>query len=190
MVILRRHYQFWFVATALHKLGAVMVPATFMLKEHDLEYRLNFGEIKALVCTSVGTIADVVDNVEALCPGLEVKMLVNGAGGGLSPRRKGRFCRFRLRGHLRHGLAPRSAALRASARFPSSEMAGSTSTPVCAMPRPISSAVKRLPTSPCLCLLFPLAPRAIPSWSCTTAATPWLMSSPQSPGTTCKATGA
>ena len=41
MVILRRHYQFWFVATALAKLGAVMVPATFMLKEHDLEYRLN-----------------------------------------------------------------------------------------------------------------------------------------------------
>ena len=38
MVILRRHYQFWFVATALAKLGAVMVPATFMLKEHDLEY--------------------------------------------------------------------------------------------------------------------------------------------------------
>ena len=32
MVILRRHYQFWFVATALAKLGAVMVPATFMLK--------------------------------------------------------------------------------------------------------------------------------------------------------------
>ena len=31
MVILRRHYQFWFVATALAKLGAVMVPATFML---------------------------------------------------------------------------------------------------------------------------------------------------------------
>ena len=92
MVILRRHYQFWFVATALHKLGAVMVPATFMLKEHDLEYRLNFGEIKALVCTSVGTIADVVDNVEALCPGLEVKMLVNGAGGGLSPHdEKGDF---------------------------------------------------------------------------------------------------
>ena len=40
MVILRRHYQFWFTAVALAKLGCVMVPATFMLKEHDLEYRL------------------------------------------------------------------------------------------------------------------------------------------------------
>ena len=52
MVILRRHYQFWFVATALAKLGAVMVPATFMLKEHDLEYRLNGASIKAVICTS------------------------------------------------------------------------------------------------------------------------------------------
>ena len=63
MVVLRRHYQFWFVATALAKLGAVMVPATFMLKEHDLEYRLNGASIKAVICTSVGTIAQVVDNV-------------------------------------------------------------------------------------------------------------------------------
>ena len=86
LVILRRHYQFWFVATALHKLGAVMVPATFMLKEHDLEYRLNFGEIKGLICTTVGTIADVCENVEEKCPTLKVKMLVNGAGGGLAPR--------------------------------------------------------------------------------------------------------
>ena len=32
LVILRRHYQFWFVATALAKLGVLLVPATFMLK--------------------------------------------------------------------------------------------------------------------------------------------------------------
>ena len=86
LVVLRRHYQFWFVATALHKLGAVLVPATFMLKEHDLQYRLNFGEIKAVVATNVGDIAQVVDNVEDRCPSLMLKFLVNGAGGGLSPR--------------------------------------------------------------------------------------------------------
>ena len=61
LVILRRHYQFWFVATALAKLGAVMVPATFMLKEHDMTYRLNRASIKAVVATSVGDIADIVD---------------------------------------------------------------------------------------------------------------------------------
>lgn len=86
MVILRRHYQFWFVATALAKLGAVMVPATFMLKEHDLVYRLNGASIKAVVCTTVGDIAQIVDNVVAECPTVENLFLVNGAGGGLSPQ--------------------------------------------------------------------------------------------------------
>ncbi|MCL2889519.1 MAG: AMP-binding protein, partial [Eggerthellaceae bacterium] len=82
MVILRRHYQFWFVATALHKLGAVIIPATFMLKEHDLEYRLNGAGVKALIVTDVGEIAEVCDKVSPLCPSLETKILVN-AGSSL-----------------------------------------------------------------------------------------------------------
>ena len=87
MVILRRHYQFWFVATALAKLGAVMVPATFMLKEHDLEYRLNGASIKAVIATSVGDIAQMVDNAVGTCPSVERLILVNGAGGGRTPLR-------------------------------------------------------------------------------------------------------
>lgn len=83
MVILRRHYQFWFAAVALHKLGAILVPATFMLKEHDLEYRLNSADVKAIICTSLGEIAATTDNVTANCPSLTTKLLVNGAGGGL-----------------------------------------------------------------------------------------------------------
>ena len=86
LVILRRHYQFWFVATALAKLGAVMVPATFMLKEHDLEYRLNEAQIKSIICTNVGYIADVVDAVFDKCPTVQSRILVNGAGGGLTER--------------------------------------------------------------------------------------------------------
>ena len=88
MVILRRHYQFWFTALALAKLGAVMVPATFMLKEHDLEYRLNGASIKAIVATSVGDIADIVDSTLATydCPTVERLLLVNGGGGGLTPQ--------------------------------------------------------------------------------------------------------
>ncbi len=82
MVILRRHYQFWFTTVALHKLGAVVVPATFMLKEHDLEYRINSASVKALICTSVGDIAQTAENVAADCPSLETMIIVNGAGGG------------------------------------------------------------------------------------------------------------
>lgn len=85
LVILRRHYQFWFVATALTKLGAVMVPATFMLKEHDLEYRLNECQASAIICTNVGDIADITDAVASKCPSLKSRILVNGCGGGLTP---------------------------------------------------------------------------------------------------------
>ena len=87
LVILRRHYQFWFTALALHKIGAVLVPATFMLREHDLVYRVNAASIKTVICTDAGTIADVVDNVVASgeCPSLEKRILVNGGGAGLSP---------------------------------------------------------------------------------------------------------
>lgn len=86
MVILRRHYQFWFTALALEKLGAVMVPATFMLKEHDLDYRLKGADIKAVICTDAGDIADVVDAVVPACPSVETLILVNAAGGGLTER--------------------------------------------------------------------------------------------------------
>lgn len=86
LVILRRHYQFWFVATALAKLGAVMVPATFMLKEHDLVYRLNEAQIKAVICTDAGDIAEIVDAVVDECPSVEMLVIVGSGGGGLTPR--------------------------------------------------------------------------------------------------------
>jgi acetyl-CoA synthetase len=84
LVVLRRHYQFWFVALALDKLGAVIVPATFMLKEHDLEYRVNSAEIKTIICTDVGEIASTVERALPLCPTLKTRILVNGGGGGLT----------------------------------------------------------------------------------------------------------
>ncbi len=86
LVVLRRHYQFWFVALALAKLGAVMVPATFMLKEHDLVYRLNGADIKAVIATDAGDIADVVDAAVKECPSVETLVLVNPAGAGLTAR--------------------------------------------------------------------------------------------------------
>lgn len=52
MLILKRHYEYWFAAVALHKLGAVMIPATHMLTVSDLVYRLKASRAKAIVCTS------------------------------------------------------------------------------------------------------------------------------------------
>ena len=84
LVILRRHYQFWITAVALHKIGALLVPATFMLREHDLQYRLESAGIKAIICTDAGTIADVCDAVAPNCPDLQIKILVAAGGAGLA----------------------------------------------------------------------------------------------------------
>lgn len=82
LVILKRHYQFWFVATALHKLGAVLVPATFMLQKHDIDYRVNAAGIKAVVCTTTGDVADAVDAAAPDCPTLKIKIAVGDAREG------------------------------------------------------------------------------------------------------------
>lgn len=49
MIILKRRIEFWFTMIALHKLGAVAIPATFMLTKKDIVYRANAADIKAIV---------------------------------------------------------------------------------------------------------------------------------------------
>ena len=52
MLILKRHYEYWFAAIALHKLGEVMIPATHMLTVNDFVYRIKSSKAKAIVCTT------------------------------------------------------------------------------------------------------------------------------------------
>ena len=52
MVMLKRHYEYWYTAVALHKLGAVLVPVTHMLTVEDVKFRINSAGIKGVVCTS------------------------------------------------------------------------------------------------------------------------------------------
>lgn len=51
MLILKRHYEYWFAAVALHKLGAVMIPVTHMLTVSDFVYRIKASKVKAIVAT-------------------------------------------------------------------------------------------------------------------------------------------
>ncbi|MDR0883854.1 MAG: AMP-binding protein [Oscillospiraceae bacterium] len=82
MVILKRHYQFWFTILALHKLGAVVIPATFLLKPHDVEYRCNAAGVKVLICTGTGDVAAAIDEALPNCPTVETKFMVNGNRAG------------------------------------------------------------------------------------------------------------
>ncbi len=60
MLILKRHYEYWFAAVALHKLGAVMIPATHMLTVSDFVYRIKASNVKAIVCTSQNEVTDKI----------------------------------------------------------------------------------------------------------------------------------
>ncbi len=75
MVVLKRHYHFWYTIIALHKLGAIIIPATNLLVEHDFEYRFNAAGVKAIICTADGDVAHQVDLAAPRCETLELKIL-------------------------------------------------------------------------------------------------------------------
>ncbi len=78
MLVLKRHYQFWFAMLGLNKLGAVAIPATNQLKEHDFEYRFQAAGISAILCTADGDTAAQVEIAAKNCPLLTKKILVGG----------------------------------------------------------------------------------------------------------------
>ncbi len=82
MLVLKRHYQFWFAILGLHKLGAVAVPATNQLQEHDFTYRFNAAEISAIVCTADGDTARQVELAEKDSPSLRLKIMAGGTREG------------------------------------------------------------------------------------------------------------
>lgn len=75
MLILKRHYEFWFCMLALHKLGAVAIPASYLLTGYDLAYRFNTGSVKMVVCVGEETVVDHVR--EALPESPSVKKCVS-----------------------------------------------------------------------------------------------------------------
>ncbi len=65
MLILKRHYEYWFCTLALNKLGAITIPATHLLSSKDIIYRANAADIKMIV-----SVADqqVIEHIEAASP--------------------------------------------------------------------------------------------------------------------------
>ena len=82
MLVLKRHYQFWPAMVALHKLGAVAIPATNQLKVHDFVYRYNAAGVSAILCTADGDTADLAATAAAECPQVTTKILVGGSKEG------------------------------------------------------------------------------------------------------------
>ena len=82
MLILKSHYEFWYCILALHKIGAVAIPATHMLTTHDLEYRNNSADIKMIVSVYEDPLLDAVDESQKKSPTLTLKVAVGGSRKG------------------------------------------------------------------------------------------------------------
>ncbi len=85
MLVLRRHLQFWPIIMALHKLGAVAVPATHLLTEKDVFYRVNAAKIKLVVTTHRNeTILSAVEAALKGCESLESAVILKGQREGFA----------------------------------------------------------------------------------------------------------
>ena len=82
MLVLKRHYQFWFAMLGLNKLGAIAIPAVNQLQEHDFEYRFKSAGVSTVICTADGDTANQIDIAAAKCPELVNKLIVGGKKDG------------------------------------------------------------------------------------------------------------
>ncbi|MCX7746836.1 MAG: AMP-binding protein [Clostridia bacterium] len=82
MLILKRKYEFWFAILALHKLGAICIPATHLLTTKDIVYRNNAADIKMIVCVAEDEVIKHVEESMEKSPTLKLKALVGGSREG------------------------------------------------------------------------------------------------------------
>ena len=68
MIVLKRRYQFWMVITALHKIGAAVIPATHLLTEKDIIYRAKAADIKAIVAAGDEEVVKHIEKARPNCP--------------------------------------------------------------------------------------------------------------------------
>ena len=76
MLILKRYYEFWFCALALHKIGAITIPATHLLSTKDMIYRNNAADIKMIVCVPDPEVIQHIEESESKSPTLRHKVVV------------------------------------------------------------------------------------------------------------------
>jgi acetyl-CoA synthetase len=78
MLTLKSRYEFWYCIIALHKLGAIAVPATHMLKTRDIIYRIKKAGLKMIVCISENGVPEQIDEAHSECGNIELKKAVVG----------------------------------------------------------------------------------------------------------------
>ncbi|MDR2840553.1 MAG: AMP-binding protein [Paludibacter sp.] len=76
MAILKRRYEFWFTIIALHKIGAIIIPATHLLTKKDIVYRANAADIKAIIAVGEEEILTHIDDAMPESPTVKLRISI------------------------------------------------------------------------------------------------------------------
>ena len=76
MLILKRRYEWWVVMLALHKIGAIVIPATHMLTKHDIVYRNKRASVKAIICVDDEYVTEQIGQAVSESPTLKTIIVV------------------------------------------------------------------------------------------------------------------
>ncbi len=65
MLVLKRRWHYWVASMALCKLGAIMIPGTYLLTAKDLKYRLESAKTKMIVSIAEKEVVDAIEGSKA-----------------------------------------------------------------------------------------------------------------------------
>ncbi len=82
LAVLKRHYQFWFLTIALCKIGAILIPATNQLMKKDYTYRFKAADVKYVIATADGDVADHIEDALTEYTDIKEKYIVRGERNG------------------------------------------------------------------------------------------------------------
>jgi acetyl-CoA synthetase len=82
MLILKRRFEFWYTLLAIHKLGAIAIPATHLLTSKDIIYRCNAAGIKMIISVAEDEVVSHINGSKSGSPTLETFVAVNGRADG------------------------------------------------------------------------------------------------------------
>ena len=82
MLILRRRWEYWICAVALHKIGAILIPGSLQLAKKDLIYRGNSAQIHTMVCLDDKYVLEQVNEAQPSVPSIQHKIVVGGSHEG------------------------------------------------------------------------------------------------------------
>ena len=80
MLILKRRYEWWVVMLALHKIGAIVIPATHMLTKHDIVYRNTRASVKAIICVDDAYVTEQIKLAMPESPSVKTLVTVTDHG--------------------------------------------------------------------------------------------------------------